>query len=149
VVERIIEQKVDDALLLTETFLKLEPQNAKAQELLQTIESYKSQLWQAGEATNNVGSVEQQVAAGTLSGAQAEALAEKLANEKAQVLYNCQPFRNGTPAKLVQGYWVWHDLRAKGTLDVEAAVKFAADGTHPDVRVNLLDSRPILLGPRF
>jgi beta-lactamase regulating signal transducer with metallopeptidase domain len=149
VVERIIEQKVDDALLLTETFLKLEPQNAKAQELLQTIKTYKSQLWQAGEATNNVGSVEQQVPAGTLSGAQAEALAEKLANEKAQVLYNCQPFRNGTPAKLVQGYWVWHDLRAKGTLDVEAAVKFAADGTHPDVRVNLLDSRPNWPGPGF
>jgi hypothetical protein len=81
-----------------------------------------------------------------LTGAQAEAFAEQLANEKSQALYKCQPFRNGTPAKLVQGYWIWHDLRAQGPLDVEATVKFAEDGSQPDVRVILLDNRLNPLG---
>jgi tetratricopeptide (TPR) repeat protein len=79
---------------------------------------------------------------GPLTGAQAEALAVQLANEKAQALYNCQPFREGTPAELVQGRWVWNDLRGRGSFDVEATVKFAADGTNPEVDVILLDGRP-------
>jgi hypothetical protein len=77
-----------------------------------------------------------------LTAAEAEALAIELANEKAQALYNCQPFRKGTPAELVQGHWVWHDLRGYQVFDVEATVKFAADGTNPEVDVMLLDSRP-------
>lgn len=89
------------------------------------------------------------VTSSTLTGAQALALAQQLANEKAQTLYNCQPFRNGPPAKLVQGYWVWHDQRGQGAGDVEATVKFAADGTNPDVNVILLDSRSRQLGPGF
>jgi beta-lactamase regulating signal transducer with metallopeptidase domain len=120
--------RIDDALLLAETFRKVDPQNDQARGLLDNLKGYKSQQERAG--------------ASTLTGAQAEALAEKLANEKAQALYHCQPFRSGTPAQWVQGSWVWHDLRAQGTLDLEATVKFAADGTHPDVRVILLDSRP-------
>jgi beta-lactamase regulating signal transducer with metallopeptidase domain/tetratricopeptide (TPR) repeat protein len=75
-----------------------------------------------------------------LTAAEAEALAIELANEKAQALYNCQPFRKGAPAELVQGRWVWNDLRGRGSLDVEATVKFAADGTNPEVDVMLLDS---------
>ena len=74
--------------------------------------------------------------------AEAGALAEQLANEKAWVLYKCQPFHDGPAAELVQGHWGWHDLRGHRSFDVEATVKFAADGTGPDVNVILLDGRP-------
>ena len=137
--------RVDEARLFLETMLKLDPQNTKAQELLKTLQVYKSQQGQVGEATNNLAHVEKQVRASTLTAAQAQALARRLANEKAQELYHCQPFKDGPPAQWVQGYWVWHDGRAQGTLDIEATVKFAADGTSPDVNVTLLDSR---LSPR-
>lgn len=72
---------------------------------------------------------------------QAGALAQRLANEKAQTLFNCQPFRNRSPAKFVQGHWVWHDLRGQGAGDIEATVEFALDGANPDVRVVQLDNR--------
>ena len=136
--------RIDDSMLLTETVLKLDPQNAKALELLQTLRSYKYQQGRMGPSPNTPPSLAMQVPDRTLTAAQAEALAEQLANEKAQVLYNCQPFRQGTPAQFVQGRWVWHDLRAQGSLDVEATVKFAADGTNPYVKVVLLDSRSSL-----
>jgi HEAT repeat protein len=42
----------------------------------------------------------------------ARSLAEHLANEKAQALDKCQPFRNGPPAQFVQGHWTWHRLQA-------------------------------------
>jgi beta-lactamase regulating signal transducer with metallopeptidase domain len=141
--------RFDDALLIAQTFLKVDPQNKQARGLLENIKSYKAQHARAGAAANNAASLEEQARAGALTGAQAEALAEKLANDKAQALYHCQPFRSGTPAHWVQGSWVWHDLRAQGTLDLEATVKFAADGTHPDVRVNLLDSRSNRAGLPF
>ena len=147
VVAEGVQQRLDGALLVTETFLKLDPQNATAKELLNTLRRYKAEQGQAGDATNNVANLQEQVRPDALTGAQAETLAERLANEKAQALYNCQPFRNGPPAQLVQGSWVWHDLRAQGIGDVEATVKFEADGTNPDVEVIRLDSRGIL--PRF
>ena len=80
----------------------------------------------------------------TLTPDQASNLAQQLANEKAQTLYNCQPFRNGPPAQFAQGCWVWRDRRGQGNGDVEATVKFAADGAKPDVNVILLDSKAIL-----
>jgi len=84
---------------------------------------------------------EKPVPTSALTGAQAEAKAVELANEKAQALYNCQPFQKGRPAELVDGYWVWTDGRPYGAADLEATVKFAADGTNPEVTVSLLDSR--------
>jgi beta-lactamase regulating signal transducer with metallopeptidase domain/biopolymer transport protein ExbD len=84
---------------------------------------------------------EKLVPTSALTGAQAEAKAVELANEKAQALYNCQPFQKGRPAELVDGYWVWTDGRPYGAADLEATVKFAADGANPEVTVNLLDSR--------
>jgi biopolymer transport protein ExbD len=84
---------------------------------------------------------EKLVPTSALTGAQAEAKAVELANEKAQALYNCQPFQKGRPAELVDGYWVWTAGRPYGAADLEATVKFAADGTNPEVTVNLLDSR--------
>jgi hypothetical protein len=80
----------------------------------------------------------------TLTADQAGALAQQLANEKAQTLFNCQPFRNGAPAQFVHGHWTWHCLQAQGQADVEATVEFKADGTEPKVSVVPLDSRPKL-----
>ena len=79
-----------------------------------------------------------------LSAEQATTLARKLANEQAQAQYHCQPFRDGASAQLVQGRWVWQDLKAQGTLDVEGSVSFAADGASPSVSVILLDNRPMM-----
>src|ERR1041385_3761917 len=79
--------------------------------------------------------------ASRLTADQAQALAQKLANEKAQILYHCQPFRNAPPASFVQGHWTWHDRRGQGNGDMEATVEFAADGSAPQVNVTWLDGR--------
>jgi hypothetical protein len=79
-----------------------------------------------------------------LSAGQATDLALRLANEKAQALYQCRPYTNGPVAQLVEGYWVWHDRRGQGHVDFEATVKLATNGEDPSVSVNLLDSRGIL-----
>ena len=73
---------------------------------------------------------------------EAGSLAEHLANEKAQALYNCQPFRNGPPARFVRDHWTWHHLQARGLGDIEATVEFAADGAEPKVSVVWLESVP-------
>jgi hypothetical protein len=73
---------------------------------------------------------------------EAGALAEHLANEKAQALYNCQPFRNGPSARFVRDHWTWHHLQAQGLGDIEATVEFAADGAEPKVAVVRLESVP-------
>ena len=76
-----------------------------------------------------------------LTADQAGALAQQLANGKAQTLFKCQPFRNGPPAQFVQGHWVWHDLRGYGGGDIEATVEFAVNGANPDIRILQLESR--------
>jgi beta-lactamase regulating signal transducer with metallopeptidase domain/HEAT repeat protein len=73
---------------------------------------------------------------------EAGSLAEHLANEKAQALYNCQPFRKGPPARFVRDHWAWHHLQAQGLGDIEATVEFAADGAEPKVTVVRLESVP-------
>ena len=73
---------------------------------------------------------------------EARSLAERLANEKAQALYNCQPFRNGPPARFVRDHWTWRCLQGRGQSDMEATVEFAADGAEPRVTVLWLESRP-------
>jgi len=83
----------------------------------------------------------------TLTADQAGALAQRLANEKAQALFNCQPFRNSAPAQFVQGRWTWHQLQAAGQADVEATVEFEANGAEPKVKVVPLDSRSSLKLP--
>ncbi len=77
----------------------------------------------------------------SLTPAQASDLARRLANDKAQALYNCRPFSDGPSAQFVQGYWVWHYRRGYSQADLEATVKFAKDGANPTVSVVLLDSR--------
>ena len=73
---------------------------------------------------------------------EAGSLAEHLANEKAQALYNCQPFRNSPPARFVRDHWTWHRLQAQGLGDIEATVELAADGAEPKVTVVRLVSIP-------
>jgi hypothetical protein len=82
-----------------------------------------------------------------LTADQAGLLAQQLANEKAQALYNCQPFRDAPPAQWVQGRWQWYRLQAQGQGDMEAAVEFSANGTGPKVTVVRLESRSSLLVP--
>jgi hypothetical protein len=74
-----------------------------------------------------------------LSAEEAGILAQELANKRAQSLFNCQPFDNGSRARLVEGQWVWRERRARGRFDFEAKVQFREDGAEPDVDVRLLD----------
>ena len=76
----------------------------------------------------------------TLTPDQASALARRLANERSQALFACQPFQNGPTAHFVRGCWVWRDRRGRGLADMEATVKFARNGAKPCVTVELLDT---------
>jgi hypothetical protein len=76
----------------------------------------------------------------SLTPAQASTLAIRLANDKAATAYQCQPFRDGQPAHLVAGHWVWADLQGFGRGDLQATVELAADGSTNDVAILLLDS---------
>jgi hypothetical protein len=75
-----------------------------------------------------------------LTAEQAGALAGQLANEKAQSLYGIAPFTNHAPAEFIHGSWAWHGLQGWGSGDIEAKVKFEADGAKPSVSVTRLDS---------
>lgn len=136
-------RRVDDAVLVTQTSLKVAPQNEQVKNLLETLKSYRRQQGSAAGVTNTPARTQSNFRYGTFTLAQVQARAVELANQKAQALYNCQPFQEGRLPKLVEGYWVWHDRRAHGTGDIEATVKSAADGTEPDVKVTLLDGHGI------
>lgn len=77
----------------------------------------------------------------SLTADQAGAVAGRLANERAQSLYDCQPFAGDAPARFVAGRWLWRDRRACGLADLEATVELAADGSARSCEVILLDSR--------
>jgi hypothetical protein len=70
-----------------------------------------------------------------LNAEEAERLAQQLANDKSRELYQCEPFQEARPAQMEQGRWVWRDRRGWGSGDIEATVKFAADGSAPEVKV--------------
>jgi hypothetical protein len=76
-----------------------------------------------------------------LTAEQVRILALHLANEKASVLYNCQPFQSGQPARLVQGQWVWTNRQGYGHSDIEATVEIAPDGSTHTVDLKLLNSQ--------
>jgi hypothetical protein len=75
-----------------------------------------------------------------LTAEQAAALAQKMANEKAQSLYGIAPFSNRATAEFTHGSWAWHELQGWGSGDIEATVSFEADGAKPSVSVKRLDS---------
>ena len=78
----------------------------------------------------------------TLNADQAGSLAQHLANNKAETLYNCHPFSKVQPAHFVQGCWTWRQLQGLGQGDMEAKVQFRPDGSDPKVWVTRLESLP-------
>jgi uncharacterized protein YcfL len=77
----------------------------------------------------------------SLTADQATIVAMRLANEKASTIYHCQPFRNGQPAHLVAGHWIWIDQQGYGQADIQARVELAANGSTHNVDLQLLDNR--------
>jgi hypothetical protein len=75
----------------------------------------------------------------TLSAEEARSLARRIANEKAKELYGCEPFTDWALASLDETGWFWSSRRAHGHGDLEATVRFAADGSKESVDVFLLD----------
>jgi hypothetical protein len=71
---------------------------------------------------------------------QASTLAIRLANDRAATVYQCQPFRDGQPAHLVAGHWVWAGQQGFGRGDLQATVELAADGSTNNVDLLLFDS---------
>lgn len=72
---------------------------------------------------------------------QATALARRLANERAQARYQCQPFRGGPSARHEGECWTWSDRKGYGQGDIETKVFFDINGSAPKVEVYLLDSQ--------
>jgi hypothetical protein len=81
-----------------------------------------------------------------LTSTQATALAMRLANEKADALFHHRPFKDGQPAQLVTGKWVWTDGCGVALLDYHVSVTLAADGSTNRVDVQVWDDsvRPML-----
>ncbi len=90
-----------------------------------------------------------------LTARQASELALRLANHKAQDLYQIEPFRFAPLARLVEGRWVWrtrqwletpdlwHARTDYGAADpIQAEVKFGLDGSDPQVQVYFVRREP-------
>jgi len=77
----------------------------------------------------------------SLTADQAKTVAMRLANERASKIYHCKPFRDGQPASLVAGHWVWTDLQGYGRGDIQATVELAMDGSTRNVDLQLLENR--------
>ena len=77
-----------------------------------------------------------------LTSAKAGIMARELANRRASALYGAQPFAARSPARWVNGSWLWEDRQACGRGDMEAAIVLGPDGKEKSVRILLLDSRP-------
>jgi hypothetical protein len=77
----------------------------------------------------------------SLTADQAKAVAMRLASDKAWAVYHCQPFRDGQPAHLVAGHWVWTGQQGYGRCDIQATVELAMDGSTQNVDLQLLDNR--------
>lgn len=91
--------------------------------------------WITGLAMALAGCAIQNPHTRALNAEEAERLARQLANDKSRELYQCEPFQAARPAQMEQGIWVWHDRRGWGSGDMETTVKFAADGSAPEVKV--------------
>jgi hypothetical protein len=74
-----------------------------------------------------------------LTAAQAETLAMRLANDKADKLFHHRPFQDSQPAHFAAGRWIWTDSHGVGLEDFQARVELAADGSTNSVDIKLLD----------
>ena len=77
--------------------------------------------------------------AAELTSAQATSVALRLANEKANALFHHRPFKDGQPARLLAGKWVWTDGCGVALLDYHASVTLAADGSTNRVDIQVWD----------
>jgi hypothetical protein len=80
----------------------------------------------------------------SLTSDQATALAMRLANDKSDALFHQRPFKDGRPAQLAAGKWVWTDGCGVALLDYHASVALAADGSTNSVDIQVLDNN---MGP--
>jgi hypothetical protein len=71
---------------------------------------------------------------------QATQEAIRLANNKASTLYNCQPFRDGHPAKFQEGHWIWNQELGVGRNDIQATVELAMDDSTNSVNIQLMNN---------
>jgi hypothetical protein len=85
----------------------------------------------------------------SLTSQQATTTAMRLANDKASVLYQHQPFIAGQPAQFVAGHWLWSARQGFGRGDIEATVELAMDGSTNNVELQLFGSQnPMFQGGR-
>jgi hypothetical protein len=77
----------------------------------------------------------------SLTAEQAKAIAMRLANDQADILYHCRPFHDGQPARFVAGHWLWVERQGFGLSDFQATVELAADDSTHKVDLQLLDSQ--------
>ena len=82
----------------------------------------------------------------SLTAEHAHIIALRLANEKADALFHCQPFHGGQPPIFSGGRWVWTNSCGVGLGDIQASVELAADGSTNHADIQLFDSheRPAL-----
>jgi len=81
-----------------------------------------------------------------ITAAQAETLAVRLANDKADKLFHHRPFQDDQPAHLVAGHWVWVGRQGYGRGDFQTTVELAANGSTNNVDLQCLDSQDISFG---
>lgn len=79
----------------------------------------------------------------SLTTEQATTIALRLANDKASILYQRQPFADGQPAKIVSGHWLWVARQGFGHSDIQARVELAMDGSTNHVDLQLFNSENI------
>jgi hypothetical protein len=77
----------------------------------------------------------------SLTAEQAQAIAMRLANDRADLLYHCRPFHDGQPARFVAGHWLWVERQGFGHSDFQATVELAADDSTHKVDLQLLDNQ--------
>ena len=82
----------------------------------------------------------------SLTTEQATTIAIRLANEKASMLYQHQPFVAGQLAQFVAGHWLWVARQGFGQGDIQARVELAMDGSTNHVDLQLYDSKNIFRG---
>ena len=130
--------------LLTISLFHREPaqsteENASRSEYASGQNSLTRPLDSARGPTNKRSVSRVSAASQALTPEEAKSLAYRLANQKAKELYDCEPFTEWTPASLDETGWFWSSRRALGRSDIEATVRFRADGSRQSVDVFLLD----------